>query len=218
MILPPRSLLRQIADSLAADVSAEMALPSYLHRNPAMRWMATLRLRVVARWALERSSTASTVLDLGCGAGMLFPELSPRVARLYGVDLILSPAQTTADHYALPNVVLLLPGGISADIPPASVDVAVCGEVLEHVDDMAGLLSTLQDRMKPGGYLLVTAPTENALYRLGRRLAGFQGDYHLHDADAVHAAVVKAGLRPVRARSLPLPGPLAIYRVLEYQR
>ena len=45
MILPPKSLLRQIADRLPAEVSAEMALPSYLHRNPAMVWEMIFALR-----------------------------------------------------------------------------------------------------------------------------------------------------------------------------
>jgi len=195
-----------------------MALPSYLHPNPAMRWMATARLRVVARWALERMHAASTVLDYGCGVGVLFATLSPRATRLYGVDLVLVPARTTADHYQLPNVVLFLPEDLPARIPPGSVDVVVCGEVLEHIDDAGALLATLQERMKLGGHLLVTAPTENALYRLGRRLAGFEGDYHVRDADAVHEAILRAGFRPVRSRSLPLPGPLAIYRVVDYER
>jgi 2-polyprenyl-3-methyl-5-hydroxy-6-metoxy-1,4-benzoquinol methylase len=167
---------------------------------------------------MERMLPASTVLDYGCGAGVLFPALSPRATRLYGVDLVLVPARTTADHYQLPNVVLLLPEDLPARIPPESLDVVICGEVLEHIDDPAALLATLRDRVKPGGHLLVTAPTENALYRLGRRLAGFRGDYHVHDADAVHAAILRAGFCPVRSRSLPLPGPLAIYRVLDYTR
>jgi 2-polyprenyl-3-methyl-5-hydroxy-6-metoxy-1,4-benzoquinol methylase len=183
-----------------------------------MRWMATSRLRAVARWALEHTTTASTVLDFGCGAGVLLPALSPRAARLYGVDLVLAPAQATAEYYHLPNVVLLLPEALTADVPPSSVDVVICGEVLEHVDDMATLLRTLQDKLRPGGRLMVTAPTENALYRLGRRLAGFSGDYHLHDADGVHRAILHAGFRLVRSRSLPLPGPLTIYRVLDYER
>lgn len=216
--LPPKSLLRQIADSLPPEVSAEMALPSYLHRNPAMVWMATSRLRAVTRWALERMEAESTVMDFGCGAGVLFPALAPRAGRLYGVDLILAPARTTADHYHLDDVVLILPEALPTEVPPASVDVAICGEVLEHVDDLPRLLRQLREKLKPGGHLMVTAPTENALYRLGRRLAGFQGDYHVRDADDVHEEILLAGFQHLRSRSLPLPGPLTIYRVLEYAR
>jgi 2-polyprenyl-3-methyl-5-hydroxy-6-metoxy-1,4-benzoquinol methylase len=161
--------------------------------------------------------TGSTVLDFGCGAGVLFPALAPRAGLLYGVDLVLAPAEMTVRHYDLKNVVLLLAEALRVDVPPRSVDVVICGEVLEHVDEMPALLGTLREKMKPEGRLLVTAPTENALYRLGRRLAGFRGDYHVHDADAVHAHIVRMGFREIRSRSLPLPGPLAIYRVLEYE-
>jgi 2-polyprenyl-3-methyl-5-hydroxy-6-metoxy-1,4-benzoquinol methylase len=218
VVLPPKSLLRQIADSLPPEVGAEMALPSYLHRNPAMVWMATSRLRVVARWARERMGAGATVMDFGCGAGVLFPELGPRAGRLYGVDLILAPARTVADHFQLDNVALLTPQELPSKVPAASVDVVICGEVLEHVDDLTGLLRILGDRLRPEGHLLVTAPTENALYRLGRRLAGFTGDYHVRGADEVHGGICRAGFRLLRSRSLPLPGFLTIYRVLDYAR
>jgi hypothetical protein len=32
--------------------------------------------------------------------------------------------------------------------------------------------------LKPGGQLLVTGPTENLAYRIGRRMVGFTGEYH----------------------------------------
>jgi 2-polyprenyl-3-methyl-5-hydroxy-6-metoxy-1,4-benzoquinol methylase len=218
VVLPPESLLRQIAGSLPPEVCAEMALPSYLHRNPAMVWMATSRLRVVAQWARERMGAGATLMDFGCGAGVLFPDLGPRAGRLYGVDLVLAPARTMVEYLHLDNVVLLLPAELPARIPAESVDVLICGEVLEHVDALPNLLQVLREKLRPEGRLMVTAPTENALYRLGRRLAGFQGDYHVRDAEAVHEAVLRSGFRQVRSRPLPLPGPLAIYRVFEYER
>jgi len=51
-------------------------------------------------------------------------------------------------------------------------------DVLEHVDDLERTLFDIRRIMKPEGLLIITGPTENALYRCGRRLSGFSGIYH----------------------------------------
>lgn len=38
-------------------------------------------------------------------------------------------------------------------------------------------------------------PTENALYRLGGRLAGFAGHYHQSNAASIHRQILDAGFR-----------------------
>ena len=53
-------------------------------------------------------------------------------------------------------------------------------DVLEHVKDLGGTLSALLRLLRAGGQLVVSGPTENGLYRVGRKLAGpeYSGDYH----------------------------------------
>ena len=41
--------LREMAAQLSADDRDEMAIPSFLHKNPALRWMAWRRIEVVAQ-------------------------------------------------------------------------------------------------------------------------------------------------------------------------
>ena len=41
--------LREMATLLSTEDRDEMAIPSFLHRNPALRWMAWRRVEVVAR-------------------------------------------------------------------------------------------------------------------------------------------------------------------------
>lgn len=60
-------------------------------------------------------------------------------------------------------------------------------------------------------------PTENALYRLGRRLAGFAGHYHQSNAASIHRQILDAGFRQTRMREIPAPGPLAIYWIADYR-
>jgi 2-polyprenyl-3-methyl-5-hydroxy-6-metoxy-1,4-benzoquinol methylase len=61
-----------------------------------------------------------------------------------------------------------------------SFDLINALDVLEHVDDLRGTLSDLLGLIKPGGRLVVSGPTENILYQIGRKLAGpeYSGEYH----------------------------------------
>ena len=61
-----------------------------------------------------------------------------------------------------------------------SFELIIALDVLEHVKDLPGTLAQLLRLLQPGGELIVSGPTENALYRFGRRLAGpeYSGDYH----------------------------------------
>lgn len=215
----PDDLLRRMAASLSDHDRDEMAIPSYLHKNPALRWMAWLRVRAVAE-RLRRAAAPGeppTIVDFGCGAGVLLPECNVRGSVVFAVDRQLAPARLLLDHYRLPNV-RLLHSDDRATIPLASVDLIVAAEVLEHIEPLGELLDQFRGWLKPGASLLVSLPTENACYRLGRRLAGFHGHYHKQNAETVDAAIREAGFRRTSRRQLPLPGPLAIYWVCEYQR
>ena len=59
-------------------------------------------------------------------------------------------------------------------IGAGTVDVILAAEVLEHIEPLGPTLESFRRWLKPSGRLLVSLPTENALYRFGRRLAGFR--------------------------------------------
>ena len=224
-----------MALQLSAEDRDEMAVPSYLHGNPAMRWMAWRRVEAVAqRLALAcdgtvpalRGGTVSgpageaharrTVLDFGCGTGVLLGEAHARAGRVIGVDLVLDAARMLVAADRLARVELLTPEQACAQVAPGSVDVVIAAEVLEHVEPLAPTLAFFRTCLRPGGKLLVSLPTESRLYRLGRKLAGFSGHYHHANAASVDRELVAAGFRRTRLQTVPLPGPLAIYWVLDY--
>jgi 2-polyprenyl-3-methyl-5-hydroxy-6-metoxy-1,4-benzoquinol methylase len=178
--------------------------------------MAWRRVEVLAA-RLRQVAGADTVVDFGCGAGVLFEEASRVAARVIGVDIVLDAARMTVDALGLDHVTLMSPEQAAAEIAPASVDVVLAGEVLEHLEhDLEATLRRFAAWLSPRGRLLVSLPTESRLYRLGRRLAGFHGHYHHHDAAAIHRAILAAGYRERVMEKVPLGGPLSIYWVIEY--
>ena len=218
----PRDLLVRMAKKLPREDRDEMAIPSYLHRNPAMRWMAWRRVKVTARFFRDSCKTLNgesgpTVMDFGCGTGVLFYEASQFAERVYGVDIVLDAARLLVDEWGLDKVTLLSPEQAENHVPEKSVDIIFAAEVLEHIEPIESTLAFFRSRLKPGGNLLVSLPTEGMLYRIGRRLAGFRGHYHLSNASSIHRRILDAGFREIRMERIPAPGPLAIYWVIDYR-
>lgn len=215
-------LLREMALRLDPADRDEMAVPSYLHPNPAVRWIAWRRVEKVAgRLAAVcppgNGTSRRCVLDFGCGTGVLLGEARRRAERIVGVDLVLDAARLLVETEGWDRVELLTPEQARSEVAPHSVDVIVAAEVLEHVEPLGSTLEFFHSVLRPGGRLLVSLPTENRLYRLGRRVAGFSGDYHHANAASVDRQLVASGFRRTRRRSIPLPGPFSIYWILDYE-
>ncbi|MES2722959.1 MAG: methyltransferase domain-containing protein [Pseudomonadota bacterium] len=81
---------------------------------------------------------------------------------------------------------------------------------LEHneLEELDPLLEQLARSMRPDGVFILSGPTENALYKFGRKLAGFEGHYHhmtIHDIERVVAnRFRKVGARMEPAALAPL--------------
>ncbi len=210
--------LERMAEMVDGKPSGEMAIPSYLHKNPALRWMAWRRLEVIAGYLQSIvPSPLDAVMDFGCGTGVLFAPALEVADRVIGVDLVLDAARYLVEAEKLTGVELLTPDQIDDELEPASIDVILASEVLEHIEDMESTMQSFCRCLKPGGSLLVSLPTEGWIYRVGRRLAGFDGHHHVHDARSIDAEIRGLGFSRTRRTRVPLPDPFAIYWVVEYK-
>jgi len=215
-------LLNTLASRLDPEDRDEMAIPSYLHRNPLLRWMARRRLHVLAGW-YQRLAVAKSrrlrVMDFGCGTGILFPTLLEHAEKIFGVDIVLDAAAYVVEQLGLSDSVALVSAvDVEKRIESESLDMVIAGEVLEHVDDVAQTSNLFRRLLRADGSLLVSLPTENALYRCGRRLAGFHGHYHHSNAATIHPIILDSGFSLEHIARVPLPGPFAIYWVAIYRK
>jgi 2-polyprenyl-3-methyl-5-hydroxy-6-metoxy-1,4-benzoquinol methylase len=108
------------------------------------------------------------VLDLGCSDGLLSMQIRSLGHTVTGVDLEEHPhVHGRVDKFVQTN----LDFGLPSDLP-ASVDVVVCADVLEHVRQPEVLLEELAPRLAAGGAVLASIPNFGHWYPRFRTLLG----------------------------------------------
>lgn len=176
-----RSAIRKVLAESERGRLDEAGFPAYSHPNPIINWLFWQRIRTAMNH-IERSTSQDEILDFGCGSGVMLPFLAQHSKHVTAIDIDLLPLERVKGHIPLAANVEVL-DGIQIPIsrlPPNSYNLINALDVLEHVDDLPGTLSQLITLLKPGGQLVVSGPTENILYQIGRKLAGseYSGEYH----------------------------------------
>jgi 2-polyprenyl-6-hydroxyphenyl methylase/3-demethylubiquinone-9 3-methyltransferase len=108
--------------------------------------------------------TGATVVDVGCGGGLLAESLARAGARVTAIDLAPTMIDVARLHatgagldidYRLQSVETL------ADEREGSFDVVTCMEMLEHLPEPAGAVDALARLLRPGGSLFVSTINRN---------------------------------------------------------
>lgn len=208
-----RQELRDIVAAQHAHISDhdhdEMAIPSYLHGNPLIPWLMWQRYELVAR--LAKLNPGDQVCEFGCGTGMFLPELSQRAGKVWAIDLFPEYAKALVTKRGL-NVEFV--DDIN-EIKAGSLDLIVAADVLEHITDLNPYLVAFADKLKPSGQFIVSGPTENFVYKLGRVIAGFggKGDYHHTNICHLVQEISEFGFSPQQSANLPFSFPPHLFNV-----
>lgn len=173
-----RALLR----TMKSAVLDEAALPAYAHTNPLIDMIFWRRLSVAFAEACRQKGRRA--LDFGCGTGLMSESLAAAGFTVTAVDLDLGPKTLLERSITFAESTTFLEGDLlNLNFPPESFDVIVALDVLEHIAPLEPYMRAFARFLAPGGVLIVSGPTENWLYRLGRKVAGqeFTGHYHVCD-------------------------------------
>jgi 2-polyprenyl-3-methyl-5-hydroxy-6-metoxy-1,4-benzoquinol methylase len=176
-----RTVIRQVLAESEQGRMDEAGFPAYSHHNPFINWLFWQRLRKVMEY-VETDAPYEHILDFGCGSGVMLPYLCGISARVTAMDIDLLPFERISRQRTFPaNLTVHDAREVTLkDLPKASFDVIVATDVLEHVEDISGTLADMRALLKPNGQIIISGPTENILYKIGRKLAGpeYSGDYH----------------------------------------
>jgi len=108
--------------------------------------------------------SGKTVLDVGCGGGILAESMAKRGARVTGIDLAEKPLKVAQLH--------LLESGLQVDYrmiaaeelardAPHRFDIVTCMEMLEHVPDPGATVKACAELVKPGGHVFFATLNRN---------------------------------------------------------
>jgi 2-polyprenyl-3-methyl-5-hydroxy-6-metoxy-1,4-benzoquinol methylase len=178
-----RAALRATLTEAAPGTLDEAGFPAYSHRNPLINWLFWQRLRLVME-TVERATPCpcGQILDFGCGSGVMLPFLARHAQRVLGLDVDLLPFRAMSRRLDFPANFQVRDAAQTTleALPAASFDIITALDVLEHVDNLSATLNGLVRLLKPGGQLIVSGPSENFFYKVGRKLAGceYTGAYH----------------------------------------
>lgn len=108
--------------------------------------------------------SGKTVLDIGCGGGILAESMARKGASVSGIDLS-EKALKVADLHSLESGVQVRYEMISAEElatrEPARYDIVTCMEMLEHVPDPASVVRACATLVKPGGQVFFSTLNRN---------------------------------------------------------
>jgi 2-polyprenyl-6-hydroxyphenyl methylase/3-demethylubiquinone-9 3-methyltransferase len=136
-----------------------------------IRWVRTLKNLVPGRlaWFDRHVDWAGQhVLDLGCAGGFMAEALAEKGAKVTGIDPAGLAIAAAKDHAAISGLDIAYDVGVGEALPygDEAFDIVVCVDVLEHVSDLARVLSEVARVLKPGGEFLFDTINRNLLARL----------------------------------------------------
>lgn len=181
------AIRRVLADSEKGRLD-EAGFPAYSSPNLLINWLFWKRL-YIAMNHIEKSAPYENILDFGCGSGVMLPFLAEQSKHVTAIDIDLHPLEKVKQHIPLATNVQIIDANQTpiSKLPQKSFDLINALDVLEHVQDLPQTLLQLMNLLKPNGQLLVSGPTENFLYRIGRKIAGpeYSGAYHERGIDEI---------------------------------
>ncbi|VCU69017.1 Ubiquinone biosynthesis O-methyltransferase [Pigmentiphaga humi] len=167
-----------------------------------------------------------TVLDVGCGGGILAESMAAHGAVVTGIDLA-EKSLKVAKLHSLETGIKVEYRNISVEQMaadhPASFDIVTCMELLEHVPDPESVIRACAALVKPGGLVFFSTLNRNlksfafailgAEYILGLVPKGTHSYEHFIRPSELLGAARQAGLDAVAIKGLEYNPLTKIYRL-----
>ncbi len=155
--------------SLARDWWNPKGKMASLHQVNPVR-LEFIRAEIDAHWSGDRRSTkpllGKSVLDIGCGAGLLCEPLARLGGTVTGVDAAAENVAVAGSHAEAVGLDIRYMAGEVSALDIGQFDLVTCVEVIEHVADKQAFLADIAARLAPGGLMILSTPNRTAASRL----------------------------------------------------
>lgn len=131
------------------------------------------------RYAFARSfASGKRVLDAACGEGYGSALLATTAASVLGIDIAQPAVEHALARYAAQTNLTFTRGDCTAlEVPPASFDLVVSFETLEHVAAQEELVAGFAKALTDDGILIVSSPDK----RTYSDASGFRNEFHVRE-------------------------------------
>lgn len=105
-----------------------------------------------------------TIVDIGCGGGILTESMAAIGATVTGIDMADGPLNVAKLHQAESGVTVTyqqMTAEALADNRASEFDVVTCLEMLEHVPDPSQIIRSCAELVKPGGHVFFSTINRN---------------------------------------------------------
>jgi len=116
------------------------------------------RLQFIVDTFKKRLPQNATVLDVGCGNGIISRGIGMNGYQVYGIDISEKAIEKARSLTTLPNVKFDVISAEQLVADGKRYDAVICSEVLEHLNHPEKLLNTLYQSLNNDGILIVTVP------------------------------------------------------------
>lgn len=152
----------------------ELQRTLYDSKNPTRRWMHRERLAAVSEAirTAAASGPCGRALEVGPGAGPYVGTLCDLFDDVVATDIesqFLDYVRTV--YRGRGNLTLIEDDIARSGLQPASFDLVLCSEVIEHTPDPAAVLQAIAVLLRPGGTLVLTTPQAYSTVELLGRIA-----------------------------------------------
>jgi 2-polyprenyl-3-methyl-5-hydroxy-6-metoxy-1,4-benzoquinol methylase len=116
------------------------------------------RLKFILDALNDNIAKGGTVLDVGCGNGIITKSMGKAGFKMNGIDISEKAIEKAKSSNDLPNVSFEVVSAEELAVNRFQYDAVICSEVLEHLNEPQSLLKVLHQSLKENGVLLVTVP------------------------------------------------------------
>lgn len=119
----------------------------------------------ISGWLAGGLDNTGTVLEIGCGGGMLTAAIAPYSETALGIDISMEWL-VVAERYIMEHggtPCLAAASGEEIPLPANSIGLVASLDVIEHVHDPARYLSEIDRILKPGGRVALSTPNRYSL-------------------------------------------------------
>lgn len=138
------------------------------------------RLETALSWLEAPAGQKLQLLDFGCGSGVLMRELLVRGHEVYGVDAsrgMLEQARQELHDFSTVSYELMTQDDYAGDYLRQRFDGVFCLGVIEYLERPDLLVDRLASVIRPGGFLVISAPNQGSVLRQVERFVYRHGGW-----------------------------------------